>query len=1703
MAAIPAGSSVASCCSTNEKEAQAGSSGVKNDPKDGPAAGGGGGSSSGSVVWGHVEELANEVAELKRRLQEEEEEGRRLRNEVKHLRSSNHDLKIIPPRSPRAADPVTPALLAQSIRASFIEPAADSPCPDGGNGGGGGGGAGGANLRRSVSLGRAEGVSAYARHMAAAYTANNGEGEGTGAKASGGGNPVWVSGEQWVHTLSSPRHSINASEFGVLQLGDEEDGLRRSSGTPLSLLLSLSRPLSGPLPNHLQSGRGSSIAARSANDGAAGNSPVGLGVSPNAKLRAGNMIVTGLNVTDANGVAKTIKMEQLVTAEPTTPSRPPVYQGRPSLDKKRPPPIKGIPLPWDSMDGEDLKSQSGLGNSGTAEGGGGAEIAGEKSVGGRSWGSGRSWGRVGSVGGREGEEVEGEEGKAEESGGESGEGSMEANASDDDEGRRDGKKDNNEKHERQAGKKGSEEGGDGEIEQLMALVEAREKRETGARRYTAASPSACAAKTAGTASGDKTKTSVAAAAAAGAAGALARASSAGSRGKAAGATRGRSGSPVLRRSSSSGAGFGSSSGTNRAAASPRAASPRAASPGGNSSRGTVPRTTSFRASSPRAASPSGGNSVTRGRLSRSVSDKHRAGVGGTLDRNERIGVLGTPRSPQTARQTSTSPMSRRPLDFPSGSPGSSGTALRGRAGSNKSAGSGLESPAAGVAANEDVTRGKKHSEAEEEEEKQQQDGERAEEEGCAERGEKTEEQPKQGKEEEEEEECEAPAAEKGEEGEEEKGEEGEGEEGEGEVDDTFTELRDDDGPSVPLARQRSDRSAGSSSSGGGGGRRSAGTGGGGAAEGEEEENEEGNLPMRRAETVETGDNIFGDDIDEEIEMEGVKGGGGGGGALRRSASFGSSCRAAAGGGGGEGGEGGEEGADVRGSRESLCRSASLGGRRNPSATPLAAALEASRGHAAEGKGEGEGPSLQRQNVLRGKGAEEMERERRGEGMLMPYRMEQQLQQQQQQEWQAQQQRQIGNGQEKVVTDAAMVSNSSRLRRSVSADVGDAMLVTLGGACDYNGDTPNTPNTWRGGSSGGNNGAPSSSSPSKIDPIIRALNYAAVTGRLPPGMALDAISEERSSALLSSAIPSPCASVHNSLHLLPSLPSPGAPHPSHPTRSAVHNTPLQRPPSPSSARGTLRSEAGGSGKNALQMSGEMLPPPHVAMPGAAATGAAADAGSAAAGADAGGDAGATAPHSSNPTTPRLSPTRGIGSRGTPLSPLSPLSPTRPSPSSPMSPISPATTSPNPIPIRHVIQRQQHQQQLKSPRAQQQQLKSPRSQQQQQQQHRKPGQQLQVKAGQKAGQGRPSQVLVQRPGSLKSPAAAAKSTAVKQAQGQAGAQKTLGQGAVAKAQGQGALKGKEKEKGKEEGGEGEKEAGAQERLQAHMEAQMKKSPHYLQQQFYQQLKQHQLQQQALRRQKRAAAAAAASAGKSSAAAVPSTPSAAAAGQAVVGSAGARGGGSRPTTPTRNSAAGSATAGSGAGASAVSAAVGQAFFVGPSKGADGKIARQSFQQQQHHVQNSSTGNVLNSSIAGNSNQHNGPATSTTSGSSLAGSSSAAGSASRAGSVASRGGSAGAGGGLHGMNSSMGGGVGTVGMGMGGFSAVGNGGMQGSGVHVSQTNMNAATAAAIAAAAGSIVSGTGSSQSRSCSRTSSMRSEVCWVCAGGGRGGVHCESI
>ncbi|CAI5494609.1 unnamed protein product [Closterium sp. Naga37s-1] len=1455
MAAIPAGSSVASCCSTNEKEAQAGSSGVKNDPKDGPAAGGGGGSSSGSVVWGHVEELANEVAELKRRLQEEEEEGRRLRNEVKHLRSSNHDLKIIPPRSPRAADPVAPALLAQSIRASFIEPAADSPCPDGGNGGGGGGGGGGANLRRSVSLGRAEGVSAYARHMAAAYVANNGEGEGTGAKASGGGNPVWVSGEQWVHTLSSPRHSINASEFGVLQLGDDEDGLRRSSGTPLSLLLSLSRPLSGPLPNHLQSGRGSLVAPRSANDGAAGNSPVGPGVSPNAKLRAGNMIVTGLTVTDANGVAKTIKMEQLVTAEPTTPSRPPVYQGRPSLDKKRPPPIKGIPLPWDSMNGEDLKSQSGLGTSGTAEGGGGAEIAGEKSVGGRSWGSGRSWGRVGSVGGREGEEVEGEEGEAEESGGESGEGSMEANASDEDEGRRDGKEEKNEKHERQAGKKGSEEGGDGEIEQLIALVEAREKRETGARRDTAASPSACAVKTAGTASGDKTKTAVAAAAAACAAGALARASSAGSGGKAAGAARGRSGSPVLRRSSSSGAGFGSSSGTNRAAASPRAASPRAASPGGNSSRGTVPRTTSFRASSPRAASPSGGNSVTRGRLSRSVSDKHRAGVGGTLDRNEPEGEA-------------------------------------------------------------------------------------------------------------------------------------------------------------------------------------------------EEENEEGNLPMRRAETVETGDNIFGDDIDEEIEMEGVKGGGGGGGALRRSASFGSSCQAAAGGGSGEGGEGGEEGADVRGSRESLCRSASLGGRRNPSATPLAAAVEASRGHAAEGDGEGEGPSLQRQNVLRGKSGEVVERERRGEaephGLQLQQRQQQQQQQQQQeqlewqqerqQEWHPQQQRQTEYAQE----HAGM--GSSRLRRSVSADVGDAMLVTLGGACDYNGGetTENDSSGHRhfyshgefnegghshtrnkhkheqheqqqqhskqsmfqrlfqrakksitgssgttrnhhhhqqqqelslgagagkkgpartmsdgavgidgwqkqsaepwenlsegvdgggagrgrgrgewshdgcgvesmqggghrrevscdssggggkrkevreesedgsgrdrgevfahakigsaasaasaaplgqpqnrpkrlqqpsenreqrqpkhnGGSNGGNNGAPpsSSSSPSKIDPIIRALNYAAVTGRLPPGMALDAISEERSSALLSSAIPSPCASVHNSLHLLPSLPSPGAPHPSYPSHSSLHGNgnPLRRPSSPAAAAaGTLSSEAGGSGRTPLQMSGEMLPPPHVAMPGAATAGGASDSAGAAAAAG-GGGAGEAAPasHSSNPTTPRLSPTRGIGSRGTPLSPLSPLSPTRPSPSSPMSPISPAATSPKPIPIRHVIQWQQQQQQLKSPRAQQQQLKSPRSQQlQQQQQHRKPGQQLQVKAG--------------------------------------------------------------------------------------------------------------------------------------------------------------------------------------------------------------------------------------------------------------------------SVASRGGSAGAGGGLHGMSSSMGGGVGTVGMGMGGFSAVGNGGMQGSGVHVSQTNMNAATAAAIAAAAGSIVSGTGSSQSRSCSRTSSMRSE------------------
>eukprot|EP00897_Mesotaenium_endlicherianum_P007491 jgi/Mesen1/6770/ME000346S05947 len=61
----PAGSSVSSCGSTNiPLQARA--------LKDG-----------GQLAWAHVDELAEEVAELRRRLQIEEEEARRLREEVR------------------------------------------------------------------------------------------------------------------------------------------------------------------------------------------------------------------------------------------------------------------------------------------------------------------------------------------------------------------------------------------------------------------------------------------------------------------------------------------------------------------------------------------------------------------------------------------------------------------------------------------------------------------------------------------------------------------------------------------------------------------------------------------------------------------------------------------------------------------------------------------------------------------------------------------------------------------------------------------------------------------------------------------------------------------------------------------------------------------------------------------------------------------------------------------------------------------------------------------------------------------------------------------------------------------------------------------------------------------------------------------------------------------------------------------------------------------------------------------------------------------------------------------------------------------------------------------------------------------------------------------------------------------------------------
>ena len=68
----PAGSSIASCGSTNEVAECSG--GVDGKAK--------GVKTEKALVWAHVDELAAEVAELKKKLQEEEEQGRRLREEV-------------------------------------------------------------------------------------------------------------------------------------------------------------------------------------------------------------------------------------------------------------------------------------------------------------------------------------------------------------------------------------------------------------------------------------------------------------------------------------------------------------------------------------------------------------------------------------------------------------------------------------------------------------------------------------------------------------------------------------------------------------------------------------------------------------------------------------------------------------------------------------------------------------------------------------------------------------------------------------------------------------------------------------------------------------------------------------------------------------------------------------------------------------------------------------------------------------------------------------------------------------------------------------------------------------------------------------------------------------------------------------------------------------------------------------------------------------------------------------------------------------------------------------------------------------------------------------------------------------------------------------------------------------------------------------
>ncbi|CAI5478530.1 unnamed protein product [Closterium sp. Yama58-4] len=350
-----------------------------------------------------LDELRLEVAELRRRVARHEEEAKKLRDEVLFLRACGYEMHLAKSQQQQQGRVLTPATSASRL-----------PFQDVGN------------LPAAVpgtiinTFGNPENAMSSLEMMMGMRVA--GMAESAELRGAGGGGGAGVVGEGSAVNLVAAGAEAGKAERGGEQhaQGQKENRENRENRHPGNGFASAPQPSPAPLPMPLRGGSGrengsnglgglNGLQERASPHGtgdvrergvqdrgsagvrdARGNTSGGDGLSVLPPLWAsdspskenshregagarGEADVAVVPAALASPRPAATSACPVLPARPATPAaavaRPPVYSGRASLEKMRPPPIKGMPLPWESVD-DVANLQAGIGRQADGRGGG-------------------------------------------------------------------------------------------------------------------------------------------------------------------------------------------------------------------------------------------------------------------------------------------------------------------------------------------------------------------------------------------------------------------------------------------------------------------------------------------------------------------------------------------------------------------------------------------------------------------------------------------------------------------------------------------------------------------------------------------------------------------------------------------------------------------------------------------------------------------------------------------------------------------------------------------------------------------------------------------------------------------------------------------------------------------------------------------------------------------------------------------------------------------------------------------------------------------------------------------------------------------------------------------------------------------------------------------------------------------------------------